>query len=566
LIRKSNEVTKYVFVTGGVLSSVGKGSVCASIGKILQVRNHQVTAIKIDPYLNVDAGTMNPYMHGEVFVCEDGGEMDLDLGTYERFLDLTISREANITTGQIYWQVIDKERRGDFLGECVQIIPHITDEIKRRIRKIGAHTNADVVLVECGGTIGDIEGLPFFEAFRQIRLEEGIQNTVFVHVPLVPTLDVTKEQKSKPAQHSIQELRRIGLQPDLIVARCRTMLSKEVQAKIALFGSVENDAVFASPNVETVYQLPLTLDQQGLGNIISNKLNLPQRTPDWTHWTEIVNAFLHSTHTIHIAVCGKYAKLADSYISINEALKIAAAVCHCTAHIDWIETESIESQDPASALHQYEGILVPGGFGERGTEGKIAAIKFARETNIPFLGLCFGFQLAVVEFARNVCALTDANSTEINGHTPHPVITLLPEQGTLTYMGATMRLGAYPIAVTPQTLAANLYRVQRIYERHRHRYEVNPEYIHLFEEQGLTFSGTTEDKTRMEILELPSHYFYLATQFHPEFKSRPGRPDPAFYGFVKAILDQKDGHLHPTFDHQILERAEARVLQAQFGV
>ena len=564
--RKSRKTTKYIFVTGGVLSSVGKGSVCASIGKILQVRNHKVTAIKIDPYLNVDAGTMNPYIHGEVFVCEEGGEMDLDLGTYERFLDITISREANITTGQIYWHVIDQERRGDFLGECVQIIPHVTNEIKRRIRNIGAQTKADVVLVECGGTIGDIEGLPFFEAFRQIRLEEGLHNTVFVHVPLVPILDVTKEQKSKPAQHSIQELRRIGLQPDFIVARCRTMLSKEVQAKIALFGSVETNAVFASPNVETIYQLPLTLDQQGLGNIISNKLNLPQRLPDWKHWNRIVDEFLHSTHNIYIAICGKYTKLADSYISINEALKIAAAVCQCTAHIDWIETETIESKDPTSVLNQYDGILVPGGFGERGTEGKIAAIQFARTKNIPFLGLCFGFQLAVVEYARNVCELTGANSTEINANTPHPVINLLPEQGTITYKGATMRLGAYPITVIPRTLATQLYRVNTIYERHRHRFEVNPEYIPLLEEKGLKFSGTTEDKTRMEILELPSHYFYLATQFHPEFKSRPGRPDPAFYGFLKAILDQKLGQLHPTFDPQILDRAEAKVLQAQFGV
>ncbi len=543
------------------MSSVGKGSVCASVGKILQVRNHKVTAIKIDPYLNVDAGTMNPYMHGEVFVCEDGGEMDLDLGTYERFLDITISREANITTGQIYWQVIDKERRGDFLGECVQIIPHITNEIKRRIRDIGVQTGAEIVLIECGGTIGDIEGLPFYEAFRQIRLEEGVQNTVFIHVPLVPILDITKEQKSKPAQHSIQELRRIGLQPDLIVARCRTMLSNEVQLKIALFGSVDPDAVFASPNVETVYQLPLILDKQGLGTIISHKLDLPLIPPDWKPWHSIVDEFLHFTHEIRVAVCGKYAKLADSYISINEALKIAAASCQSRIHIDWIETEEIANKQAVSNLRQYNGILVPGGFGKRGTEGKIAAIQFARENNIPFLGLCFGFQLAVVEYARNVCQLIDANSTEINSHTPYPVINLLPEQGAITYKGATMRLGAYPIIIQPSTLAAQLYRVETIYERHRHRYEVNPEFMPLLVEKGLKFSGKTEDELRMEILELPSHYFYLATQFHPEFKSRPGRPDPAFYGFIRAILDQQLGQINPTFDHQILDRAEARSLR-----
>ncbi|MCW4039120.1 MAG: CTP synthase [Candidatus Bathyarchaeota archaeon] len=349
------------------------------------------------------------------------------------------------------------------------------------------------------------------------------------------------------------------------VARCRTMLSKDVQDKIALFRSVENDAVFASPNVKTVYQLPLTLDQQGLGNIISNKLNLPQRTPDWRRWNEIVDEFLHSTHKIHIAVCGKYAKLTYSYISINEALKIAAAVCHSTVHIDWIESETIENQGSTAALHHYNGILVPGGFGERGTEGKIAAIQFARESNIPFLGLCFGFQLAVVEYARNVCTVTGANSTEINTNTPHPVINLLPEQGTVTYKGASMRLGAYPILVTPRTLAAQLYRVNTIYERHRHRYEVNPEYIPLFTEKGLKFSGKTEDGIRMEILELPYHYFFLATQFHPEFKSRPGRPDLAFYGFIKAILDRKLGQIDPTFDHQILDRAEARMLRAQLG-
>jgi CTP synthase len=550
---------KYLFVTGGVLSSVGKGTVCASIGKILQSRGFTVTAIKIDPYLNVDAGTMNPYMHGEVFVCEDGGEMDLDLGTYERFLDITMSKEANITTGQVYWTVINQERRGDFLGKCVQIIPHITDEIKRRIRQVAAKNKVDVVLIECGGTVGDIEALPFYEAFRQIRLEEGTRNTVFTHVPLVPILNATKEQKSKPTQHSIQELRRIGLQPDLVVARCRTKLEKETRDKIALFGSVDRNAVFTSSDVRSIYEIPLILDEQGLGEYICNRLDLPKKSVTWASWRNIVDSFLQANHELKIAICGKYAKLTDSYISINNALQIAGAAVSTKVNIELIETEVFEeSPEILKTLSGFDGVLVPGGFGSRGTEGKIAAIEYARVNNLPFLGLCFGFQLAIVEYARNVCGMTDANSTEINLDTDHPVIDLLPEQKNIRLKGATMRLGVSPIIIESGTLAYRLYNTDTIYERHRHRYEVSPDYISIFTDQGLVFSGTAPDEIRMEILELGNHYFYLGTQYHPEFKSRPGKPDPAFYGFIKASLDKKLGKQHPEFDKKVGDNAEAK--------
>ncbi|UCH38191.1 MAG: CTP synthase (glutamine hydrolyzing) [Candidatus Bathyarchaeota archaeon] len=553
---------KYVFVTGGVLSSVGKGTVCASIGKILQSRGFTVTAIKIDPYLNVDAGTMNPSMHGEVFVCEDGGEMDLDLGTYERFLDITMSKEANITTGQVYWTVINQERKGDFLGKCVQIIPHITDEIKRRIRQVAVKNKVDVVLIECGGTVGDIEALPFYEAFRQLRLEEGTNNTVFTHVPLVPILVATNEQKSKPTQHSIQELRRIGLQPDLVVARCETMLEKETRDKIALFGSVDRSGVFTSPDVRSIYEIPLILDKQGLGDYICKRLDLPKKRAKWTSWRSIVHSLLETDHELKIAICGKYAKLTDSYISINNALRIASAVISTKVGIELIETEMFEeSPENLKMLSEFDGVLVPGGFGSRGTEGKIAAIEYARVNNIPFLGLCFGFQLAIVEFARNACSLVDANSTEIKMDTNHPVIDLLPEQKNISYMGATMRLGGSPIIIKHGTLAYQLYNADTIYERHRHRYEVSPKYISTLTSHGLVFSGTTPDKIRMEIAELPNHCFFLGTQYHPEFKSRPGKPDPAFYGFLKASLDKKLGIQPSTFDKEVSENAEAKHLR-----
>lgn len=484
--------------------------------------------------------------------------MDLDLGTYERFLDVTMSKEANITTGQIYLTVINKERQGDFLGTCVQIIPHITDEIKQRIRRVAQKTQTDVVLVECGGTVGDIEALPFYEAFRQIRLEEGVENTVFVHVPLVPILDITDEQKSKPAQHSIQELRRIGLQPDLIIARCRIMLEKDPHEKLALFGSVDRDAVFTSATIDSIYELPLLLDEQGLGQYISERLHLANKSADWTAWRNVVRSFLETKYHVKIAICGKYAKLADSYISINAALDIAGAVISTKVDVDLIETEVFEvTPRTLKRLKDYDGILIPGGFGSRGTEGKIAAIKYARVENTPFLGLCFGFQLAVVEYARNVCGLKDANSTEINSQTGHPVISLLPEQKEITQKGASMRLGASPVTIVPATLAYKLHGTDTIYERHRHRYEVTPEYLPILKKHGLIFSGTTLDKVRMEILELSNHFFFLGTQYHPEFKSRPGRPDPAFYGFIKAALDKKLGKDRVELDEKMNENVEA---------
>ncbi len=505
---------------------------------MLQVRGYSVTAVKIDPYLNVDAGTMNPYMHGEVFVTEDGGEIDLDLGHYERFLDVNLPKDNNITTGQIYLTVIERERRGDYLGACVQVVPHITDEIKRRIRLAAKRSNVDIVLVEVGGTVGDIEGLPFLEAIRQMRLEEGYENTLFVHVALVPILDVTGEQKTKPCQHSVNELRRIGIQPDIIVARCSVPLEPSAKRKIALYGSVSQEAVFSSYTVDCVYKVPLILDQQGMGDYICKRLRLKLNSPDWSKWKSVVASFENFEHEVKIAMCGKYAKLADAYISINEALKHAGAALKTRVKIDWIETEVFEeSPEELEMLRGYDGVLVPPGFGPRGTEGKILAVKFARENGMPFLGICFGFQMAVIEFARNVVGLKDANSTENAPNTPNPVIDLLPEQRKIDMKGGTMRLGAHPIVLEPGTLAHKLYGKTIVYERHRHRYEVNPAYWDVLQRHGLVFSGRSPDGRRIEFIELPDHPFFLGSQAHPEFKSRPGRPSPPYLGFVKAALE-----------------------------
>ena len=527
------------------MSGLGKGVSAASIGKILLTRGTKVSALKIDPYLNVDAGTMNPVVHGEVFVTEDGGETDMDLGTYERFLDVNLSKMHNITTGQIYQTIIDMERTGSFLGQCVQIIPHVTDEIKRRIRSVAESSKSELLLVEIGGTVGDIESLPFLEAAREMRLEDGLKNVAFAHVTLVPVVGVVGEQKTKPTQHSVQEFRRIGLQPDLIIARSSKPLLPGPRKKIALFCNVDEAAVFSSPDSKSVYEVPSLLEDQGMGAFLCERLGLDKKTANWDEWTKIVHRFISPKNEITVAVCGKYAELADSYVSVNEALRHAGAAADARVNLSWVETEQFEGENPKmGALGTPDGVLVPGGFGQRGTEGKIRVIRYVRENNIPFLGICLGFQLATVEFARSL-GLENANSTEITPGTQHPVIDLMPEQRTVDSKGATMRLGAHEIRIQPGTLAERLYGRRRVWERHRHRYEVNPDYIskleQKFEQGGLVFSGRSLDGRRMEILELPSHYFFIATQFHGEFRSRPMSPSPPYYGLVKASLDKRLG-------------------------
>jgi CTP synthase len=532
-------LTKYVFVTGGVMSGIGKGVIAASIGKIIQVRGLKVTAVKIDPYLNYDAGTMNPYIHGEVFVTEDGGETDMDVGTYERFLDINVPKNHNITTGQVYFSVIEKERRGDFLGKCVQIIPHITDEIKDRLRRIPQEEGVDLVLVEIGGTVGDIESLPYLEAARQLRLEEGGENVLNVHVTLVPVLDVVGEQKTKPTQHSVQELRRIGVQPDIIVARSKAPLKEEPRRKIALFCNVEESAVFTSQDMDSIYQSPLLLDQQGLGTFIAHRLRLPEKPPQWTSWKKMLEDHLTQAKQVNIAICGKYAELADCYVSVNDALKDAGASAGAKVNIEWIETDNFEKQpENVRVLSRFDGVLVPGGFGQRGAEGKIHAIEYSRSHDLPFLGICYGFQLAVVEYARHV-GIEDAASSEVNPRSKNLVIDLMPEQNSVLEKGGTMRLGAHEITVDGGTMAYSLYGKGKVWERHRHRLEVNPKYIPTLISKGLKFSGRSDDDRRMEILEVPSNRFHFATQFHAEFKSRPGRPSPPYFGFVQACLSSR---------------------------
>ena len=541
-------MVKYVFVTGGVLSSVGKGILTSSIGKMLQARGVMVNVIKIDPYVNVDAGTMNPYMHGEVYVTDDGGETDLDLGWYERFLDLDLKKDNNVTTGLVYKAVIEKERRGDFLGRCVQIVPHVTNDIKHRIRGVAKDSGADVVLTEVGGTVGDIEGLPFLEAIRQMRLEEGYENTLYVHVALVPVLDVTKEMKTKPLQHSVNELRRIGIQPDTIVARSPAMIDAEALRKIALFGTIPEEAVFCSYNVGSIYQVPLILDQQGMSDFICKRFGFSDRQKDFREWRQFVEAVLKPEYEVKVVLVGKYSGLADSYVSMSEALRHGGAACRAKVNIDYLESEKLEQNaDCVEILKGYDGIFVPYGFGPRGTEGKIASVKYARENDVPFLGICYGFQLAVIEFSRHVCGLKDANSTEINPDSPYPVIDLMPEQRGIEIKGATMRLGAHKIVIEPDTIAHKLYKCDETYERHRHRFEVNLDYSEALRKEGLVFSAKSTDSRRMEMLELPDRFFFFASQFHGEFKSRPGRPDPEYYGFIRACLDKKLGKKKPEF-------------------
>ena len=530
----TNVQTKFIFVTGGVMSGLGKGVTTSSIAKLLQLTDQSVSCIKIDPYLNYDAGTMNPIAHGEVFVTHDGGECDMDIGNYERFLNQNISKTHNITTAQVYSSVIDAERRGNYLGACVQIIPHITDEIKRRIRLVAKPEELDILVVECGGTVGDIESLPFLEALRQIRAEDGPENVVFVHVTLAPSLDVVGEQKTKPTQHSVQELRRIGIQPDLISVRCSEPLHETTKQKIALFSNVGVHDVVSCHDVESIFMVPHVLYEQGIIDTIFKKfgkIGLVNTADRWSRWSKIVHDLTHHDGTVRIAVVGKYVKLADSYVSVRHALLHAGAKANRLVSIDWLSSEDL---DPA-ALTAYDGILVPGGFGTRGSEGIITAARHARESNTPYLGICFGFQLAAIEFARNVCMCNGANSTEINPNAKHPVVDLLPEQKTVSDMGGSLRLGSHEIHIQKQTLAERLYG-SRIFKRHRHRYEINPDYIDRLCENGMLFTGYSDMKRRMEILEIPRHRFFVGVQFHPEFDSRPGLPEGVFEAFIRASL------------------------------
>lgn len=527
---------KYIIVTGGVMSGLGKGITTASVGRNLKNRGYNVTAIKIDPYINIDAGTMSPFQHGEVYVLKDGGEVDLDLGNYERFLDTELTRDHNLTTGKIYQSAISKERRGEYLGKTVQIIPHITNEIKDRIRKVSAKSGADICLIEVGGTVGDIESMPFLEAVRQMHREEAEEDIAFIHVTLV-ILDAQKDQKTKPTQHSVKELRELGLSPDVIVARCNEPLLEKTRSKISLFCDVPVEAVISAHDSNDIYEVPLQMENQGLTEYLMSKLNLSTISMD-DSWEKMVERMHNAKTEIKVGVVGKYTHLEDSYISINEALKHAAIECGCCLNVDWINSEKFdEDPDAVKMVADYDGLLIPGGFGERGVEGKILAIRYARENNIPFLGLCLGMQLSVVEFARNVVGLDGANSTEFDEDTPYPVIDILPEQKNIVDMGATMRLGDYEAVLREGSLAEKIYGSQNIIERHRHRYEVNPNFVERIEAKGMIFSG--KNKNRMEIAEIPDHRFFFASQFHPEFRSRPGKPSSPFKAFMESMLEGK---------------------------
>ena len=517
------------------MSGLGKGVVSSSIAKLLQLSNQKVSCVKIDPYLNFDAGTMNPVAHGEVFVTNDGGECDMDIGNYERFLNVDIPKSHNITTAQIYSKVIEAERRGEYLGACVQIIPHITDEIKNRIRKIAEDENLDILVVECGGTVGDIESLPFLEALRQIRAEDGPENVIFVHVTLAPSLDVVGEQKTKPTQHSVQELRRIGIQPDLLTVRCSYPLLEKTKKKISMFTNVSIKDVFSCHDVDSIFLVPQILNEQGLVDIIFKKfgkVGLVNASANWDKWNAIVNSLKKHQASIKIAMVGKYVTLADSYVSVNHALKHAGSAIDKDVAIEWIDSETLDGN--MEKLEGFDGILVPGGFGTRGSEGIIKTANFAREKNIPYLGICFGFQLAAVAFGRNVCGLENANSTEVDPKTPHPVIDLLPEQKDVSNIGGSLRLGANDVIIKENSLAYKIYNSKIISKRHRHRFEFNKQYLDKFIDRGMVFSGESDNGKRMETLEIPSHKFFFGVQFHPEFSSRPGFPEESFKAFLEA--------------------------------
>lgn len=524
--------TKYIFVTGGVVSSLGKGITAASLGNLLKARGYNVTIQKFDPYINVDPGTMNPYEHGEVFVTDDGAETDLDLGHYERFIDENLTKYNNITTGKIYQTVIEKERNGEYLGKTVQVVPHITNEIKSKIEIAGKVNNSDIVITEIGGTVGDIESTPFLEAIRQFKYDIGRENVLYIHVALVPYLKAAGELKTKPAQHSVKELMSLGIRPDILVCRTEHDLNEGLRKKLAMFCDIDYDAVIEAKDASTIYEIPLIMEKEGLADVTCKKLGIENRKADLVPWEKIVYDIKNPQAEVKIAVVGKYVELKDAYISINESLEHAAYSLGYKARIKYIQAENLDVE----SLKEYQGILVPGGFGNRGVEGKIAAIKYARENKIPFLGICLGMQLAVVEFARNVLGYTDANSRELDENTTHPVIHIMEDQKYIEKMGGTMRLGAYPCILGDGTLAKELYESKEISERHRHRYEYNNIYREELEKAGLKVSGTSPDNTLVEIVELPRevHPFYIAGQFHPEFKTRPNRPHPLFKGFIEA--------------------------------
>jgi CTP synthase len=532
--------TKYIFVTGGVMSGLGKGITSASIAKLLQLSGFRVSCMKIDPYLNVDAGTMNPIAHGEVFVTDDGGETDMDIGNYERFLDANLTRHHNLTTGSVYEQVIQEERAGKYLGKCVQIIPHITDAIKFRIKELASAWNAEILVVECGGTVGDIESLPFLESFRQMRLELGAENTLFIHVTLAPVLETVGEQKTKPTQHSVQELRRIGIQPDIIVVRSENKLTKETREKISLFTSVEAKSVISNPNAKSIYQVPQILRSEGIIQTICTKIRLAPREANFDSWEKTANKFINTKDVVKIAIVGKYVALTDSYASVVESLIHAGAELGYSVKVDPVDSADFEvNPESIEKLQDYHGILIPQGFGKRGSEGKILVANYARENAIPYLGLCFGFQLAMVAFARYVLGHVDANSTELNPNTTNPIVDLLPEQKQVKDMGGSMRLGGHDIHIVDGTMASRIYQKTVVRERHRHRYEFNQSYRSEFEKSGMHFSGFSDNGRRTEILEILDHPFYFATQYHPEYLSRPGKPEPSYFNFVKAAVSRK---------------------------
>ncbi|MBS1717274.1 MAG: CTP synthase [Armatimonadetes bacterium] len=538
-------MAKFIFVTGGVVSSIGKGIATASLGRMLRNRGYTVAPVKLDPYINVDAGTMNPYQHGEVFVTEDGAETDLDLGHYERFMDVNCTGGSSVTTGKVYQSVIAAERRGDYLGATVQVIPHVTNEIKRRITSIAREQEADIVIAEIGGTVGDIESLPFLEAIRQMRGEFGIENTLYVHVTLIPSVGPWGEVKTKPTQHSVIKLREIGISPDLLICRTDVELTQDVREKISLFCGVPPQAVMQSMTLPTIYEVPVVYEEYGLGDYVSKRLGLedhPAKEEQLNKWRELVEIIKNPRHEVNIAVVGKYTGNGDAYKSISEALIHAGITNHCRVKVQWIESDELEKGRPIEDfLSGVDGLIVAPGFGARGVEGKIEAIRHVRENGTPFLGICFGLQMAVIEYARNVCGLSGANSEEVETNAAYPVIHLLPDQKEVQDKGASMRLGSYPCNLTVGSLAASIYAESRITERHRHRYEVNNDFRGMLEKAGMVISGVSPDYRLVEMIELPKHPYFIATQAHPEFKSRPNRPHPLFEGLVRAAVRKCEG-------------------------